>query len=201
MDYNTSLPKLRLPEYGRNIQRMIDHAISLKDREERTKAANTIIKVMGNLNPSLRENRDFKHKLWDHLHMMAEFNLDIDSPFEPPKPEQFRTRPSRVPYPQSSIRYRHYGKTIENMIEMAIQMEDSEKKTELIRALANHMKLCYLTWNKESVTDQVIMQSLKEMSGGLLELPEDTVLVEIKEPIHKPSPTKKKRSKGGYKGK
>lgn len=196
MDYNTQLPKLKLPEYGRNIQKMIDHAISLEDREERTKAAHTIIKVMGNMNPSLRENRDFKHKLWDHLHMMAEFKLEIDSPFDPPSPDQFQTRPARVPYPKQKIKFQHYGKIVEQMIDQAIQMEDDKKRMEYGRLIANHMKLSYLSWNKDSVNDALILNSLKELSGGLLDLPPGTELMEFKEPVIKPTNTKKKRHKG-----
>jgi len=196
MEYNTQLSKLRLPEYGRNIQRMVDHAKGIEDREERTRAANTIIQVMGSLNPSLRENRDFRHKLWDHLQLIADFSLDVDSPYPTPSREQFQTKPSRIPYPQTKIKVQHYGKILERLMIFAIEMEEGEKKTEFVKQIANHMKLCYLTWNKDSVTDALILHSLRENSGGLLSLPDDTLLAEIKELPAKSTPVKKKKGKG-----
>lgn len=200
MEYNTQLSKLRLPEYGRNIQRMVDHAKAIEDREERTRAANTIIQVMGSLNPSLRETRDFRHKLWDHLHLIADFTLDVDSSYPTPSKEQFQSKPARIPYPQTKIKVQHYGKILERLMMMAIEVEEGEKKAEFVKQIANHMKLCYLTWNKDSVTDTLILHSLREMSGGLLSLPDDTILAEIKELPAKSTAVKKKKGKG-YKSK
>jgi len=194
MDYNTQREKLLLPEYGRNIQKMVDHAITIKDKEQRNLAANTIISVMGNMNPSLRENRDFKHKLWDHLHFISEFNLEIDSPFEAPEPEQFERKPDPLAYPSGTIRYKHYGKIVEALIEKAVKIEDEEIKDDYVRFIANHMKLSHITWNKEGVADEVIFKALNQLSRGRLSVKEGVSLVEHKEP----RPQKKKKSKSHH---
>lgn len=194
MDYNTQREKLILPEYGRNIQKMVDHAITLKDKESRNKAANTIIQVMGNLNPHLRENRDFKHKLWDHLHFIAEFKLDVDCPFEPPEPEQFDKKPDPIPYPSNQIRYKHYGRIVEDLIQKAIEMEDGEMKDDFVRFIANHMKLSHVTWNKEGVADDVIFKAVQNLSQGRLSVKEGTSLIDPKES----RPPKKKKHKGHH---
>lgn len=195
MDYNTQREKLILPEYGRNIQKMIDHAVTIKDEEARNLAANTIISVMGNLHPALRENRDYKHKLWDHLHFISNFKLDIDSPFEVPEPEQFERKPDPVPYPSGSIRYKHYGKIVEGLIEKAVKIEDEELKSDYVRFIANHMKLSHSTWSKEGVPDEVIFKALKLLSNGRLSVKEGVTLIEHKEPR---PPQKKKKSKSHH---
>ena len=195
MDYNTQREKLILPEYGRNIQKMVDHAITIEDKESRDLAANTIISVMGNLNPALKENRDFKHKLWDHLHFIADFKLEIESPFEAPEPEQFDIKPDPLPYPSGAIRYKHYGKIVEGLIEKAVKIEDEELKADYVRFIANHMKLSHITWNKNGVADEVIFKALKQLSNGRLAVKEGVTLIEHKEP--KPQ-QKKKKSKSHY---
>ena len=187
-----------LPEYGRNIQKMIDHAITLKDKESRNLAANTIISVMGNLNPHLRENRDFKHKLWDHLHFIADFNLDIDSPFEVPEREQFEKKPDSLPYPSGSIRYKHYGKIVESLIEKAVKIENEDDQNDYVRFIANHMKLSHITWNKEGVPDEVIFKAVKELSNGRLQVKEGVSLIEHKEP--RPQKKNQKKSHHSKKG-
>ena len=191
MDYNTQRNKLILPEYGRNIQKMVDHAISLQDRETRNLAAQTIIQVMGNLNPHLRENRDYKHKLWDHLHMIADFKLDIDSPFDPPEREQFERKPDPLEYPSGDIRFKHYGKIAEEMIAKALEMEEGEMKDDFVRFIANHMKLSHITWNKEGVPDDVIVKAIREISRGRLSVKEGVTLIDPKEN----RPPKKKKTK------
>jgi hypothetical protein len=192
MEYNNKLKRLRMPEYGRIIQNMVDHAITIPDREQRNIAANTIIQVMGNINPTLRDNRDFKHKLWDHMHLIADFKLDIDSPFEVPTMDHFLGKPERVPYPFTRIKIRHYGKIVEMLIEKALEIPEEDKRLEFTRQIANHMKLSYLTWNKDNVTDEIILDSLRELSGGRLTLPAGTTLSEVKELPPKTVPTKKK---------
>ncbi|MFC2138444.1 DUF4290 domain-containing protein, partial [Bacteroidota bacterium] len=151
MDYNTDREKLILPEYGRNIQKMVEFVISIEDREERNSMAHAIIQIMGNMNPHLRDINDFKHKLWDHLAIMSDFKLDIDFPYEVPARETFTSKPRKVDYNDREIRYKHYGKTIELFIERAVDMEDDEVKVALIGVIANHMKKSYLTWNKDTV--------------------------------------------------
>ena len=194
MEYNNKLKRLRMPEYGRIIQNMVDHAITIPDREQRNVAANTIIQVMGNINPTLRDNRDFKHKLWDHLHLIADFKLDIDSPFEVPTMDHFLGKPERVPYPFTRIKIRHYGKIVEMLIEKAFEIPEEDKRLEFTRQIANHMKLSYLTWNKDNVTDEIILESLRELSGGRLTLPAGTTLSDVKELPPKTVSTRKKPS-------
>jgi hypothetical protein len=168
MEYNTSLPKMIIPEYGRNIQKMIDFAMSVEDREERNRVARAIIDVMGQLNPHLRDVTDFKHKLWDHLFIISEFNLDVDSPYPKPTPETFQTKPDRVSYPSNDIRYKHYGKTVERIINKAKEYPEGDEKNALVEQIANLMKRSYLNWNRDSVNDEVIINQLDELSKGQL---------------------------------
>lgn len=170
MDYNTSLPKMIIPEYGRNIQKMIDFAITVQDREERNKVARAIIDVMGQLNPHLRDVTDFKHKLWDHIFIISEFKLDVDSPYPKPTAETFQTKPDRVLYPSNDIRYKHYGKTVERIIAKAREYPEGEEKNVLTEQIANLMKRSYLNWNRDSVNDEVILKQLEELSRGELKL-------------------------------
>jgi hypothetical protein len=169
-DYNTSRKKMDLPEYGRNVQKMVDHIKTIEDREERNKAARTIISIMGNLNPHLRDIADFKHKLWDHLAIISNFELDIDSPYETIERVKLLEKPNQLKYNQGGIRYKHYGKYMEQMIAKAVEMEEGEEKEALIRMLANHMKKSYLTWNREVVNDEHIFLDLKELSKGKIDV-------------------------------
>jgi hypothetical protein len=169
-DYNTSRKKLVLPEYGRNIHMMVDYIKTVEDKEERTRLAHAVVSVMGNLNPHLRDINDFKHKLWDHLALIAHFELDIDYPYDPPKPETFLEKPRKVEYGTHRIAYRHYGRSLEKMIDAAVEVPDSEEKNVLIALIANHMKKSYLIWNRESVDDEVVLKDLKKLSKGKLEV-------------------------------
>ena len=185
-DYNTQQKKLIMPEYGRNVQQMIDHCVSIEDREERTRCANTIINIMGNLFPHLRDVDDFKHKLWDHLAIMSDFKLDIDYPYEIIRKENLRTKPDRIPYTLTPIRYRHYGKTLERMIKKCEDYPDGPERDQLISLLANHMKKSFLTLNKEVVDDDKIFKDLREYSHGRIDLsPETFRLKESKEFLQK----------------
>lgn len=176
MEYNTQQPHLVISEYGRNIQKMVKHACALKSKDERNKAANSIIQIMGQLNPHLRDITDFKHKLWDHLFIISEFKLDVDSPFPIPSKETFETKPEIVPYPHKDIAYKHYGLTVERLIAKAMEMPAGEMKNFLVELLANLMKRHYLNWNRDSVNDEVIVKHLAELSGGQLKLKEGFVL-------------------------
>ena len=185
-EYNTQQKKLIMPEYGRNVPQMIDHCVSIEDREERTRCANTIINIMGNLFPHLRDVDDFKHKLWDHLAIMSDFKLDIDYPYEIIRKENLRTKPDRIPYTLTPIRYRHYGKTLERMIKKCEDYPDGPERDQLISLLANHMKKSFLTWNKEVVDDDKIFKDLREYSHGRIDLsPETFRLKESKEFLQK----------------
>ncbi len=182
MDYPTLEGKLILPEYGRHIQQMVNHAMTIEDREERTRCANSIINIMGNLFPYLRDVNDFKHKLWDHIAIMSDFKLDIDYPYEVIKPDNLYSKPEKVPYQSSRVRYQHYGITLEKMIERVADYEDGEEKTELIRLIANQMKKCFLSWNKEVVDNRKIFDDLRELSHGKIDLSDDSFrLVESKD--------------------
>lgn len=176
MEYNSQRPDLIIPEYGRNIQHMVEHIKTIEDRDTRNKAVQSIIKVMGQLFPYLRDMEDFTHKLWDHLHIMADFELDVDSPYPVPSRESLETKPNKMDYPQSDIRYGHYGKTIEGIIKKVSEEKDDTKREEQIVALANLMKRYYLIWNRDSVKDEVIGKQLEELSGGKLVLKDPSQL-------------------------
>jgi hypothetical protein len=189
-DYNTSRGKMAIPEYGRSIHKMVKHISTIEDREERNKAARAIISIMGNINPHLRDINDFKHKLWDHLAIISDFGLDIDFPYEPPSRDELAEKPKIVPYNDYPIRYKHYGKILEQMIKAASEMEEGEKRDILIKLIANHMKKSYLTWNRNQVTDDIIYNDLRELSQGKIEKGSELRLSESKEIL---SRTKKKK--------
>ncbi|MCK9311270.1 MAG: DUF4290 domain-containing protein [Bacteroidales bacterium] len=189
MDYNTQLKRMELPEYGRNIQRMVDYALTIEDREERKRCVQTIISIMGNLFPHLRDVPDFKHKLWDHLAIMSNFKLDIDYPYEIVKKENLYSKPGKVPYNAKRIKVKHYGRSIEDLIEKAVAMEDGPERTRLIQLMANHMKKNILTWNRESVDDQKIFDDLRTLSDGKIDVNEETIhLVEIRDIVQPRKP-------------
>lgn len=194
MDYNSKRKKLALPEYGRNIQNMVDFLFTLEDKEKRNLHAQIVIDVMGNLYPYLRDVAEFKHKLWDHLAIMSNFELDIDYPYDPPTPDILTAKPERVPYNQHRIKYKQYGRTMELMIESATKMEGEEKEI-MIELLANHMKKSYLAWNKDAVDDDKIFNDLEELSGGKLEVNKELKLTETKQLITKPKKKKTTHSK------
>lgn len=175
MDYPTLQGKLTMPEYGRNIQQMVSYALTIEDKEERTRCVHTIINIMGNLFPYLRDVNDFKHKLWDHVAIMSDFKLDIDFPYEIVTKENLYTRPERLPYKNSRIKYMHYGRTIEQMIERVCDYDNEEEKGELIRLIANQMKKSYLSWNKDIVDDRKIFDDLRELSKNKLDIKEEDV--------------------------
>ena len=182
MDYPSSSGKLILPEYGRHVQHMVNHAVNIEDREERSRCVRSIVSIMGNMFPYLRDVNDFKHKLWDHVAIMSDFKLDIDFPYEIIEPEKLNAPPDIVPYPGSKMRYMHYGSTLERMIEKVGDYEEGEERTELIRLIANQMKKCFLAWNKEVVDNRKIFTDLKELSKGKIELEEDSFrLVEARD--------------------
>jgi hypothetical protein len=170
LQYNTQRKQLIIPEYGRHIHIMVEQLLNIEDREERNKKAKAVIGVMGNLNPHLRDVADFQHKLWDQLFIMSNFQLEVDSPFEKPVAEQLATKPDRLPYPQNYPKYRFYGNNIKRMIDVAMGWEDGELKEALVFTIANHMKKCFLGWNKDTVEDSVILAHLSELSDGNLEV-------------------------------
>ena len=170
MEYNTQRKKMELPEYGRSVQNMVDHALTIEDREERQRCANTIINIMGSMFPHLRDVPDFKHKLWDHLAIMSDFKLDIDYPFEIVKKEDLVMRPERLPYSTGDIRYRHYGRFLGELVKKAVEIEDEAERKALIRLLAIQMKKSLSNWNKDGMEDQKIVDDLREYSQGAIDL-------------------------------
>ena len=203
MEYNTLRKKLILPEYGRHVHQMVQHAIQIKDRDQRNLAAQTIIGVMGTLMPHLRETPDFKHKLWDHLFIMSEFKLDIDTPFPPPSPSEMVERPNRVPYPQSHIREKHYGKILIDMIRETGKTKDSPERDSLIQLLAIQMKKSYMAWNRSEIQNEQIAQDIWDISDGKIQLdPESIQFVEhVKNIVQTPHvyvKNKKRKTIGSY---
>ncbi|WP_322970467.1 DUF4290 domain-containing protein [Faecalibacter sp. LW9] len=171
MEYNTLRSKLIIPEYGRHIQQMVDHCLTIQDEQERNEFAEIIIEVMGELNPHLRDVPDFQHKLWDQLFIMSDFQLDVKSPYPiPTKKDTIDSKPNKVEYPQSIYKYRYYGNNIRKMIDVAATWEEGEKREGLFFAIANHMKKSYLKWNKDTVEDSVIFDHLYELSNGKIDL-------------------------------
>lgn len=195
LTYNTQRKKLVLPEYGRNIQKMIDHCLTIEDRQERTLCASSIIDAMRNLFPSLAASDDFRQKLWDHLAIMADFKLDIDYPVEIVKPDSLATQPQPINLPSDRFRYRHYGKYIEQMIEKATSHEEGEERAALELLIANHMKKLMLAVNSDGVEDDKIFKDLAELSHGQIRLSSETThLHEFKE-APAPATGKKKKKK------
>jgi len=170
LEYNSQREHLIIPEYGRYVQKLINQITAIEDREKRNKGARYVISVLGNLNPHLRDVPDFQHKLWDQLFIMSDFKLDIDSPFPIPTREVVQLKPERLTYPQNFPKYRFYGNNIKYMIDVARKWEEGELKNALIIVIANHMKKCFLSWNKDTVTDEVIFNHLLELSNGELNL-------------------------------
>ena len=173
MQYNTQQKRMPLPEYGRSIQNMVDFALTIQDRSERQRCANTIINIMGNMFPHLRDVPDFKHKLWDHLAIMADFKLDIDYPYEIIRKDNLVTKPDPIPYPSTKIRYRHYGRTLEILIKKACECQEGDEKKNLVALICNHMKKDYMAWNKDTVDDRKIAEDLAEFSGGKLQMDDE----------------------------
>lgn len=172
MEYNTSLPVMTIAEYGRNVHRMIEYCLELTDREERTRCARSIVRVMVILNPQMKEYADYEHKLWDHLHIISNFKLDVDSPYPKPEPEMIKSKPEIVPYPQSNIRFKHYGKILEDLLQKAMNEKDDKAREIFTDQLAQLMKRHYLNWNRDSVNDQLIIEQLENLSGGKLKVSE-----------------------------
>ena len=199
LEYNTERTGLIIPEYGRHIQKMVDQAVGCPDKKERNKMAKAIIGVMGNLNPHLRDVPDFQHKLWDQLFIMSGFNLDVDSPFPKPSKEIYEEKPEKLNYPQNHPKYRFYGNNIKKMIDVATNWDEGEMKKELIYVIANHMKKCFLKWNKDSVDDAVIFNHILELSNGKIKIDKNSKpLTDTKDLI---SLSAKKFSKSPKKGK
>ncbi len=200
MEYNTSRSKMNISEYGRHIQKMIAHIRSIEDREKRNQLARATIQVMGQLHPHLRDVNDFKHKLWDHLFIMSDFQLDVDSPYPIPSLQSLQRKPERLSYSANNITYKHYGRHIERIIEKACTLEDGPEKTALVKLIANHLKKAYLTWSRDSVTDEEIAEHLHVLSGGKLKLHDDIKLNQTVDILSKNKRKKYQGKQGNGKG-
>ena len=201
MEYNTAREMMQIPEYGRNIQKMIEFAKTIEDKEERNKAAKSIIKVMGQVNPALKNLEGLTHKIWDHMFIISGFDFDVDSPFPKPLKEDFELGPDQIPYPDSVPRYRHYGKVVIQMAKKVAAEENEEERIKMGVAIANVMKRAYLNWNRDSVEDRVIKKDLLEISEGKIAIPVEIDLApsrDLIDPTLRASakPTNRKR-KGG----
>jgi len=198
MEYNTQRPLLTISEYGRNIHKMIEYAMTIEDRDRRNRAAQTIVSIMAQLNnPQRLDTTEFKQKMWDHLFMISDYKLDVDSPFPKPDPDEKEMQKFKCTYPNKYIKYRQYGKNVENMIQKAIDFPEGEEKDVLIRYIANHLKKLYLSWNRESVSDEVIFEHLSILSEGQIKLDENTRLVHANDLIAINKSKKSVASKSG----
>ncbi len=184
-DYNSTRNKLLLTEYGRNVQNMVKYICELPTKDERNRYAQVVIDLMGFLNPHLRDVADFKHKLWDHLFIISNYQLDVDAPYPKPLPENAHVKPEPLKYPNQRIKFKHYGKTIEMMIQKAKTIDEPVRRQYMVQSIANFMKMAYVQWNKDSVTDESILSDLFELSNGELKLEDNINLnkVEYRAPV------------------
>ncbi len=197
MEYNTTRSKLLMPEYGRNVQSMVEYLLTIEDREKRNRNAEAIIELMGTLNPHLKTIEDYKHKLWDHLHQISDFKLDVDAPYPPPTPEELYKKPAVIPYPQSKIRHRHLGRNLESLIEKALAETDPEKKQGFTQIIGYYMKLAYANWHKEPIHDDMVKNELLALTNGELELIPGGYRVPVEARPHFKSKAGGSRHKGG----
>lgn len=169
MEYNTIRSKMLMPEYGRNVQRMVEYLMTIEDRARRLRNAEAIVELMGTLNPHLKQMEDYQHKLWDHLHQMTDFKLDVDAPYPAPTREQVFKKPEVIPYPQTNIKHRHFGRNMDSLIKKALEETDPEKKQGFTQIIGYYMKLAYTNWHKEPVHDDMIRSELAELTNGELQ--------------------------------
>ena len=195
MKYNTARDHLVLPEYGRNVQKMVDHATTIQNKEERNKCVKTIIDFMGQMNPQLRDLKEFNHKLWDHLFIISKFQLEADSPYPLPEPKKLDEKPEKMPYPKNKIKFPFYGAALENMIRYAVNQNDGRDKEIMTGMIANHMKKSYLLFNKHSVSNDTIILHLKQLSDNKLTLPKDFEFIRSSSVINKSQRNYKKKFK------
>ncbi|MDR0692208.1 MAG: DUF4290 domain-containing protein [Prevotellaceae bacterium] len=182
-EYNTQRKKLVLPEYGRHIQKMIQYVANIKDRTKRNEQIMALVSIMGDLNPHLRDVNDFKHKLWDHVQIIADFNIDIDSPYPIPSRESFQEKPAIIPHVTTPVRIMHYGRNVQGMIDAIVACPDAENNEALVVTLGNFMKREYLTWNKDSVTDEIIFRDIVALSKGRIRITPEMRLADIQQEV------------------
>lgn len=195
MEYNTQRDHLTIPEYGRNLQKIVQLAIQNEDRVKRTQIAYVIVEIMAQLHTDLKDSPELRHKLWDHLHIISDFKLDVDGPYPPPDEEVLTKDPNRLSYPKRDMRYSYYGKNIENIINKVVETDDEENKAEIALAIANSLKKAYLMWNRDSVDDNLIKRHLNDLSNGKLTLSEEDQLISTYDLLGKPVKKKVQQKK------
>ena len=202
MQYNTARGRLVIPEYGRTVQNIAEYICTIEDREERNKAANSLIQIMSQVNPQPKEQGDPKQKLWHHLYVLTNFKLDVDSPFGKPETNSVLfTKAKPIVYAHNRIRYRHYGKTTEEMLKYAMTMEDGPEKTAFVNSLASYMKLAYWMWNNDKVPDSVVLDNIREMTGGKIQINEIIEFAAHSESYHQKNTKKDFKQKSNFKNK
>ena len=179
LDYNTEREKLAMPEYGRSVLKMVEQLKEIEDRGKRSEQARAVVKSMELLNPSVHADENWEHKLWDHLYIIADFDLDIDSPYPVPVKEEFNYSPMTIPLKTRPVKATHYGRNIESIIDLIAEESDGEQKTAMIRQLAIYMRQQYLIWNKDSVADQTIFDDIEKLSDYRIKVPEGISLTKI----------------------
>ncbi|MCQ2133453.1 MAG: DUF4290 domain-containing protein [Bacteroidales bacterium] len=179
LEYNTEREKLRMPEYGRNVLKMVEDVLAIEDREQRSRQAMGIVKVMELLNPQVHQEENWEQKLWDHLHIISGFKLDVDSPYPMPKIEEMEVKPMPIPLKGRQVKATHYGRNIESIIDLIASQEDGDQKTAMIRSLAIYMRQQYLIWNKDSVADETIFNDIEKLSDYRIKVPEGISLTRI----------------------
>lgn len=199
MEYNTQREHLIIPEYGRNLQKIIQVAINTEDRDKRTQIAFMIVDIMAQLHTKTKDSPELRHKLWDHLHIISDFQLDVDGPYPPPDKEILTKNPERLSYPKKDMRYSYYGKNIELIIEKISASEEIEDKHAVAKVIANNLKKAYLTWNRDSVDDNLIKKHLADLSHGNLTLGDEDQLISTYEVVGKPKKKQAPKKKKGRK--
>ncbi|HXB13010.1 MAG TPA: DUF4290 domain-containing protein [Bacteroidia bacterium] len=183
MEYNTARPQMIIPEYGRHVQKMAQHLLTIKSKKERTAASEVIIQTMTQVHPYAKDSEELRRKLWDHLYIITDYKLDVDGPYPKPSPDMFESKPKRLQYPASTLKYKHYGKITSELIKKAVKLKDGGEKDALVEAIAILMKKAFMMWNKSSVSDSVIVKDLREMSQGELEIKDLSKLDGVSVPI------------------
>jgi len=197
-DYNTQRPFIILKEYGRNVQKLVEYIRSIPSKEKRTELAYTLIELIKQLTPTIKDQPENPQRVWDDLYIIANFNLDINSPFPVPEPDILFKKPEKVDYPQSQVRFKHYGKNIEKLVKEALKKEDPQERQDAIIYLGKLMKTFYGNWNKETLDDSVILKDIQEMSGGALNMTIDKVREDnLFEKLYKDRKKSKPQQQGG----
>ena len=196
--YNTERKSLKLPEYGRNVQKMVEYLRTIEDRDKRNEQARAVVKVMEIVNPQVHLQENYEQKLWDHLFIIADFNLDVDSPYPMPSPDKFTAPPAMIPLKKKPVKTIHYGRNIESIIDLIAETPDGDVRTAMIRSLAGYMRQQYLIWNKDTVSDETIFHDIETLSDGRIHVPEDMHLSRISSDVNFSRPGAGQGNRGAH---